>query len=151
MAVDRSAGRVGSGLVRGRTNHFHPKSLNQMGEFLAMNVKTGEPLWRQRRRSPYNTAALTTAGGLVFVGDWERYVFAYDAATGEQLWQTRLPTMTNGFPITYAVAGKQYVAVDAGLSVGSSSWATTMPADLLPEKQNPRAGAGNGIFVFALP
>ena len=85
----------------------------------------------------------------MFVGAWDRYVFAYDARTGEQLWQTRLPTMANGFPITYAVDGKQYVAVGAGPSVGGSSWATLIPVALFPEKRNPRAG--NGIYVFALP
>ena len=46
--------------------------------------ETGQTKWRQRRRAPYNTATLTTAGGLVFVGDWDRYVFAYDAESGRR-------------------------------------------------------------------
>ena len=85
----------------------------------------------------------------MFVGDWERYVFAYDVQTGEQLWQTRLTTMSSGFPITYAVEGKQYVAVGAGQPLAGASWASILPADLLREKRNPRGGSG--IFVFALP
>ena len=60
-----------------------------------------EILWRHRTPSPSNTAALTTAGGLVFGGDWDRHMYAYDAATGKILWQTRLPTSAQGFPITY--------------------------------------------------
>ena len=92
------------------------------------------------------SAALTTAGGLVFVGTYDRQAYAYDTVTGEQLWKTRLPTSAQGFPITYAVDGKQYVALTTGAAGGS--WAT-IPVELTPEKRRPNGG--NGIFVFALP
>ena len=147
--VERRAGGGGTGGVRGRLNHFHPDAPGLLGEFQALDVRTGETLWKHRRRAPYNTAALTTGGGLVFIGDWERHVFAYDAATGEQLWRSRLTTMANGYPITYAVDGRQYVAFGAGGPLGGSSWTSIIPADLIPEKRNPRAG--NAIFVFAVP
>ena len=147
--VERRAGGGGTGGVRGRLNHFHPDAPGLLGEFQALDVRTGETLWKHRRRAPYNTAALTTGGGLVFIGDWERHVFAYDAATGEQLWRSRLTTMANGYPITYAVDGRQYVAFGAGGPLGGSSWTSVIPADLIPEKRNPRAG--NAIFVFAVP
>jgi alcohol dehydrogenase (cytochrome c) len=149
LGVERREGGGGTGGVREKQYHYHPKSPDNIGELAAVSIRTGETLWSQRRPTPYNTAALTTAGDLVFVGDWDRYVFAYHARTGEPLWQTRLPTMSNGFPITYAVDGKQYVAIGAGPSVGASSWATLIPLELFPEKRNPRAG--NGIYVFALP
>ena len=144
----RRAGGGGTGGVRGRKNHFHPDAPDQLGEFQALSIRTGETLWKHRRRTPYNTAALTTGGGLVFVGDWDRYVLAYDAQSGAELWQTRLPHMTNGFPITYAVDDVQYVAIGTGPSIGASSWATLIPSELLPEKKNPRATGG--IFVFAI-
>ena len=147
--VEQRLGGGGTGGVRGRRNHFHPDSPDQLGEFQALDIRTGETLWKQRRRAPYNTAALTTAGGLVFVGDWDRYVFAYDAESGEQLWQSRLSTMSNGYPITYAVDGTQYVAFGAGGPLGGSSWTSVLPGDLLSEMRNPRAG--NVLFVFALP
>ena len=147
--VEQRPGGGGTGGVRGRLNHFHPDAPGQLGEFQALDIRTGETLWKHRLRVPYNTAALTTGGGLVFVGDWERHVFAYDAATGEQLWQSRLTTMANGYPITYAVDGRQYVAFGAGGPLGGSSWTSIIPADLIPEKRNPRFG--NGIFVFAVP
>jgi len=149
LPVERREGGGGAGGVRDKEYHFHPDSPDQIGEFQALDIRTGETKWRQRRRTPYNTAALTTAGGLVFVGDWERYVFAYDAESGDELWQTRLPHMTNGFPITYAVDGTQYVAIGAGQSIGGSSWATLIPSALLPEIKSPRSSGG--IFVFALP
>ena len=147
--VEYRVGGGGTGWVRGRQNHFHPDAPDQLGEFQALDVRTGEALWKHRRRAPYNTAALTTGGGLVFVGTWDRYVFAYDAASGETLWQTRLPTLANGYPISYAVDGKQYIAVGAGASLGASSWAAIVPNDLASEIKNPRAG--NAILVFALP
>ena len=148
--VERRAGGGGTGGVRGRLNHFHPDAPGQLGEFQALDIRTGETLWKHRRRAPYNTAALTTAGGLVFVGDWERHVFAYDAATGEQLWQSRLTTMSNGYPITYAVDGKQYIAFSAGGPLGASSWTNILPSDLLQDIRNPRQG-GNALFAFTLP
>ncbi len=147
--VEKRAGGGGGGSRPGRTNHFHPQAPNQLGEFRALDLRTGETLWRHRLRVPYNTAALTTGGDLVFVGDWGRHVFAYDVRNGERLWQSRLPTMANGFPITYAVDGKQFVAFVAGPSISRSSWATLLPADLVPDEHNPRGGSG--VFVFALP
>ena len=72
-----------------------------------------------------------------FVGDWDRYVMAYDVESGEELWQTRLTHMTNGFPITYAVDGTQYVAIGTGPSIGGSSWATLIPLELLPREEEP--------------
>ena len=92
---------------------------------------------------------LTTAGGVVFVGSWDRYAFAYDGRSGTQLWQARLPTMANGSPITYAVGGKQYVAFVAGGSIATSTWTTRAPSILLPDLRNPRVG--NTLVVFALP
>ena len=147
--VERREGGGGTGGVRGRQNHFHPDAPDQLGEFQALDIRTGETLWRQRRRAPYNTAALTTGGGLVFVGDWDRYVFAYDTRTGRELWQSRLTTMATGYPITYEVDGRQYVAFGAGGPLGGSSWTNILPNDLLREKRNPRAG--NALFVYAVP
>ena len=67
---------------------------------------------------------LTTAGGLVFVGTMDRYFRAHDDRSGKILWETRLNDVPNAFPITYAVDGKQYIAMIAGYS-GSTGEATT--------------------------
>ena len=142
--VERREGGGGDGQAR-RVNIHHPASGGNLGEFVAMH-RSGEILWKHRQRTPFNSAALTTAGGLAFVGDWDRYANAYDVATGELLWQTRLPTSIQGFPMTYAVDGRQYVAIPVGNLAGS--W-TTMPLTLTPEKRRPNTG--NGLFVFALP
>ena len=143
IEVEQRQGGGDGGLGR-RENLHHPASGGNLGEFVAMHV-SGEILWSQRKRTPFNSAALTTAGGLAFVGDWDRYVHAYDVATGESVWETRLPTSAQGFPITYAVNETQYVALPAG--TGAGSWGT-IPLTLTPEKRRPNGG--NGLFVFAL-
>ena len=142
--VERREGGGGGGLGR-RVNVHHPASGGNLGEFVAMH-RSGEILWKHRQRTPFNSAALTTAGGLAFVGDWDRYANAYDVATGDLLWQTRLPTSLQGFPISYAVDGRQYVAIPVG--IGSGTW-STIPFTLTPEKHRPNTG--NALFVFALP
>jgi alcohol dehydrogenase (cytochrome c) len=144
--VPRVEGGGGSGGGR-RTNQMHPESPDGIGEFLAMKARTGEILWRHRTRTPPNTSALTTGGGLAIVGDWDRYLYVHDATNGKILYQTRLPTSVQGFPITYAVNGRQYLAIPVG--TGGGGWSTTIPADLTPEKKI--AQGGNAIFVFALP
>jgi alcohol dehydrogenase (cytochrome c) len=144
--VDRIPGGGGTGPVR-RINTVHPAAEGNLGELLVVNVRNGEVMWRHRTPSPINTAALTTAGGLVFAGDWDRHMYAYDAATGDILWQTRLPTSAQGFPISYSAGGKQYVAMPVG--IGGASWSTMVPNDLAPTIRPPRNG--NSIHVFALP
>jgi alcohol dehydrogenase (cytochrome c) len=137
----------GGGVGQGRRDNYqHPISGGEIGEFLAMST-SGEILWKKRQRASFNTAALTTAGGLVFVGDWNRYINAYDVKSGNLLWQTRAATSPQGFPISYAVRGRQYIAVPVG--VGAASWGTEIPIKLTPELKRPNSG--NSIMVFALP
>lgn len=144
--VDMVEGGGGNGQVAS-TRAIHPASPDHIGRFLAMSIDTGEVLWEHPSRSPANTAMLTTAGGLVFGGDWDRHMYAWDEKTGEQLWETRLPQAAQGYPISYAVDGKQYIAVPVG--VGGYSWSTSVPRQLTPEIKRP--SAGNAVLVFALP
>jgi alcohol dehydrogenase (cytochrome c) len=144
--AEKEVGRGGSGPVQ-RQDYKHPASGGNLGEFQALDVRSGKTLWRHRTASPSNTAALATAGGLVFGGDWDRHMYAYDAATGRILWQTRLPTSAQGFPITYLANGKQYVAMPAG--IGGGSWSTLLAPELSPEIRRPNGG--NVLLVFALP
>jgi len=144
--TEQVLGGGGTGPVR-RINTLHPESGGNLGELLALDIRTGDVVWRHRTPSPINTAALTTAGGLVFAGDWDRHMYAYDAETGDILWQTRLPTSAQGFPISYMIDGRQYVAMPVGS--GGSSWSTMLPRDLIPDMRRPNNG--NSIHVFALP
>ena len=144
--VEKVVGKGGTGPVK-RKDYKHPASDGNLGEYLAMDIRSGKVLWRHRTPSPSNTAALATAGGLAFGGDWDRHLYAYDAANGKVLWQTRLVTSAQGFPITYLAKGKQYVAVPAG--TGGGSWSTLIPTELASEIKRPNSG--NSLFVFALP
>ncbi|MBI4459937.1 MAG: PQQ-binding-like beta-propeller repeat protein, partial [Acidobacteria bacterium] len=93
---------------------------------------------------------LTTAGGLVFAGDFYRYFWALDAEIGKVLWEIPLSGPVSGYPISYAFSGKQYVAVAVG------GGAESMPglARLYPELKEvggARRGSGqNLLMVFAL-
>jgi alcohol dehydrogenase (cytochrome c) len=139
-------GGGGSGPVR-RINLMHPESPDGLGELLAIDVN-GKILWRHRTRTPPNTSALTMGDDLVLEGHWDRHFRIYDAATGRILYTSpRMPTLVQGFPITYAVNGKQYIAVPVG--TGGGSWASSIVTDTIPEARIP--AATNSIFVFALP
>jgi alcohol dehydrogenase (cytochrome c) len=144
--AEKQLGRGGTGAVR-RRNYMHPAADGALGEMQALDVRTGKSIWHERYSSPMNTAVLATAGGLVFSGDWDRHMYAFDASTGKALWTTRLPTTAQGFPITYLAKGKQYIVMPAG--IGGGSWSTLIAPELRPDIRRPLGG--NSILVFALP
>ncbi len=144
--VEHVLGGGGAGPVK-RVNTLHPYSGGDLGEMLVIDVVEGDIMWRHRTESPINTAAISTAGGVMFAGDYDRNVYAYDARTGKVLWQTRLPTSAQGFPVSYLAGGRQFIAIPVG--TGGASWATMVPRDLIPHIRRP--SNGNSIHVFALP
>ncbi len=123
-----------------------PGTHGNLGRLAAYNTRTMKPVWSFQQKSPFLTSVLTTAGGVGFVGDYDRRFRAIETATGKTLWQTRLTTSAQGHVVSFAVGGKQYIAVESGLGGGSP---VAKPATLLPEVRKP--GNGNAIFVFALP
>jgi alcohol dehydrogenase (cytochrome c) len=66
--------------------------------------------------------------------------------TGETLWQARLGTSVQGFPVSFSVGGKQYIAVTTGLGGGSPR---NVPRMIEPDVHHP--STGNALYVFALP
>ncbi len=112
-------------LQRGSTPH--PASPDHRGHLVAMDINSGDLLWRYSMATRPGSAALTMGGGLVVGADTDRHLYVHDAANGDVLFQTRLPASVQGFPITYAVEGRQYLAAPVG---GNRS---------------------NAIYVFALP
>ncbi len=123
-----------------------PDSDGKYGRLEAFNLETKKPVWIDRQRAPQSTCVLATAGGVVFAGALDRYLTAYDSATGKQLWRVRLNDVPSSCPISYSVAGKQYVAV----IVGSGGPQTATFPVLVPEIQNPPAH-GAAVWVLALP
>ncbi len=130
-----------------------PDSDGNFGRLQAINLETGELAWNFRESLPPASAALTTAGGLVFLGSLDSQFRAFDQASGEVLWQTDLGDVPGSFPISYAVDGRQYVAVVVGqLSpFHSSLWLQIM--DQFLGDNNPAAGmerSGPAVVVYAL-
>ena len=66
-------------------------------------------------------SVVATGGGLLFAGDTNGRFRAFDQDSGKILWETNLGAPVTGYPITYSVRGKQYVAVSVGNSLASSS------------------------------
>ena len=118
----------------------------KLGRIEAFNLQTGKALWIDHHRAPDTTCTLDTGGGVVFEGSFDRFLRAYDDATGAELWKIRMNDVPNSCPITFSVDGKEYLAV----VVGSGGAITqTFPA-LVPEIQLP-PDHGAAIWVFELP
>ena len=115
---------------------------DRLGTVQAISVETGETLWRYEQRSA-TMSLLATGGGLLFGGDVNGRFRAFDQETGEILWEVPLGSPVTSFPISYAVGGRQHVAVGTGSAATASGF-----RNLTPELQ---PAEGNNFFVFALP
>ena len=115
---------------------------DQVGTVQAISVETSEVTWTYEQRAA-TMSLVATGGGLVFGGDVNGRFRALDHETGDVLWGINLGSAVTGFPITYAVDDRQYVAVSTG-SANSASGFLGLTTELRPS-------AGNNIFVFALP
>jgi alcohol dehydrogenase (cytochrome c) len=84
----------------------------------ALEATTGKLKWQFKMSGGDTwTGTLSTAGGLVFSADGGGNFFALDAETGQPLWNFNVGAMARANPVTYAVDGKQYVAVAASNSL----------------------------------
>ena len=84
------------------------------GALRAIDPLTGKLKWEVKHVSPTWSGVLSTAGGLVFSGDAEGNFMALDAATGKILWHFQCGASVYSSPMSFAIDGKQYVAVAAG-------------------------------------
>src|SRR5690606_21141177 len=113
-----------------------------VGSLQAISVETGKLLWKYEQPAGFSPV-LSTGGNLIFVGDSARRFRAFDATTGEVLWEVPLGASIVGFPVSYEVDGVQYVAVAAG-SGGLSGLYNAVAGIEAP------AGS-NTLYVFKLP
>ena len=108
-----------------------------------ISSETGKTVFKHEQRVGV-MSLVTTGGGLVFGGDVAGNFRALDDKTGEVLWETNIGSPVSGYPVSFAVEGKQYVAVTTGpslVAMASRRMTPELPGD---------AGAGR-IVVFALP
>lgn len=122
------------------TTSIAPGTTN-VGTIWAISAETGKAAWTHEQRAGM-LSLIATGGGLVFAGDANGRFMALDDRTGAVLWETDLGAPASGFPVTFAVDGKQYVAVSTGIS--NVATATNRLTELKP-------GTGNQLVVFALP
>jgi alcohol dehydrogenase (cytochrome c) len=116
------------------------------GKLTAVDIETGKTVWDVRMRSPIMSGVLATAGSVVFAGTPEGEFMAFDAKTGQQLYTHRIGSGIVGGVMTYAVDGKQYVAVPSGFG-GWVGW-TTIGGGGAPHLMTlPKGGS---LHVFAL-
>jgi alcohol dehydrogenase (cytochrome c) len=108
-----------------------------------INIETGEIKRFNESNRPSTSAALATAGGIVFHGDINRRLRAFNDETGAKLWEATLGGPITVSTITYAAAGKQYVAVLTGDNMAMSGLARQTGTDLVMRH--------NAVYVFALP
>jgi PQQ-dependent dehydrogenase (methanol/ethanol family) len=108
-----------------------------LGTVRAISVETGRTEWLYEQRAG-TMSLVTTGGGLVFGGDSNGRFRAFDQETGEILWEINLGSSVSGYPISYAVNGKQYIAVNTGSG----------QVNLTPEL---RPSRGSNLYIFALP
>ncbi len=113
-----------------------------IGSLFAISAETGKTLWRYDQRAGM-MSVVATGGGVLFAGDTNGRFRAFDQDSGKILWETNLGAPVTGYPITYSVRGKQYVAVSVGNALATSS------LNRLAEELHP--GNASNVFVFALP
>ena len=113
-----------------------------VGTVQAIAVESGKTVWKHDQRAGV-TGLLATGGDLIFGGDVGGKFRALDAETGKVLWETSLGSQVTGHPVTFAVNGKQYVAISTGRSNLTGGLARLTP-DVAPDDNR------NQLFVFAL-
>ena len=146
VRADARLARRGSHYALAVRNQIAPGT-DQVGTVQAISAETGATRWIHEQRSA-TMSLVATGGGLVFGGDVNGRFRAFDQETGEVLWEINLGSAVTSFPISYAVDGRQYVAVGTGSAGTGSAGTASGFLGLTPEL---RPSAGNNLFVFALP
>jgi len=115
-----------SGKSYSRTSSAPTIGANITSTITAMDSRTNKIVWQKRNPGQFNYGAVTTASGLMFTGQVDGNMTAYDVKTGDQLWKFQVGWGISAPPMTYEVDGVQYIAVAAG---GNRGGLTTLDGD----------------------
>lgn len=141
---------AGKGFTGARSTFSVVPGADHIGEVQAWNVDTGQRVWTHNYpKSPNWGSMLVTAGGLVFSGGTnDRRLHAFDATSGKLLWEFPTNSGILSPPTSFAIDGKQYIAVQSGWGVDSRG----MQANLnrIFPGEYPEVPEGGAVWVFAL-
>lgn len=104
----------GTGWNTAKFFNAEPPKSKPFGRLLAWDPVAQKAAWSVEHVSPWNGGTLTTAGNVVFQGTADGRLVAYNATSGEKLWEAPTGTGVVAAPSTYMVDGKQYVSVAVG-------------------------------------
>lgn len=127
---------------------YPPEGMDWTGALQAIDVASGEVVWKHEQALPSRSPVMPTAGGLVFGGDiYDREFRAYDAETGEIVWRFKTNSSVLGVPMSYEIDGVQYIAVMAGYGGAAANYipraAEAFGIPFTPVR-------GGALWVFAL-
>ena len=117
------------------------RRIDGWGHVKAVDPLTGREAWSWKGPHPMLSSILATRGDLVFAGQASGEFTAFNARSGEQLWQFQTGNGIHGSPIAYSVGGKQYIAV----TTGWGGWIKGFAPELYG------APRGHALIVFTLP
>ena len=139
--VERKEGFGGFGADS--RSYEKPGVNGEIGKIISVNLNEMKINWSHEQEAMFLTSSLSTAGGITFIGDLDRHFKAFNSKTGEVIWKTRLSSALHGFPITYSIDDRQYVAVTTGMGVFRALTSLVSPQIYQPDN-------GNAIYVFEL-
>ena len=130
-------GQGGLAIYSLAARHQLTPGTENLGTVRAVSAETGRTEWLYETRAG-TMSLVATGGGLIFGGDANGRFRDFDHESGEVLWEINLGSSVSGYPISFSVDGKQYIAVNTG---GGQP-------NLTPEL---RPSRGTNLYVFALP
>ncbi len=147
QVFDEATGRL-LGTPEGGRGFFRPAGEPRAGTLTAMDPTTNKIVWQKRMKYPCGSGSglLNTASGLLFHGESDGNLAAYDIRNGDLLWKFQTGAGADAPVATYEVGGEQYVAILAGgngflqSASGDNLWAFKLGGTLPPATPPPDPG-----------
>jgi len=139
VSYKKGAAYLGSGFT------IKPIFDDHIGSLKAVDPKTGDIKWEYKNEAPLWGGVLATAGNLVFTGNPEGYLMAFDAKTGEQVYRFQTGSGIVSSPITWEQDGEQYLTIVSGWGGAVPLWGGEVAKTVKKFNQ------GGTVWTFKLP